>query len=79
MPSEQDGRDLVRARRMSAGTGCRRDIGCPNCCCAGIVYYQGKAWTGAHDRWLRSQSFSLPGLRLAYDIAYDTMLATGPS
>jgi transposase len=42
----------------------------------GIVYYQGKAWTGVHDRWLRSQSFTLPGLQLAYDIAYDTMLAT---
>jgi transposase len=42
----------------------------------GIVYYQGKAWTGAHDRWLRSQTFTLPGLQLAFDIAYDTMLAT---
>jgi transposase len=42
----------------------------------GIVYYQGKAWTGAHDRWLRSQSFTLPGLQLAFDVAYDTLLAT---
>jgi hypothetical protein len=29
-----------------------------------------------HDRWLRSQSFTLPGLQLAFDIAYDTMLTT---
>jgi transposase len=42
----------------------------------GIVYYQGKAWTGVHDRWLRAQHFTLPGLQLAFDIAYDTMLAT---
>lgn len=41
----------------------------------GIVYYGGKAWTGVHDRWLRSQRFTLPGLQLAFDIAYDTMLA----
>ena len=26
--------------------------------------------------WLRSQSFTLPGLQLAFDIAYDTMLTT---
>jgi len=41
----------------------------------GIVYYQGKPWTGVHERWLRAQHFSLPGLQLAFDIAYDTMLA----
>jgi transposase len=42
----------------------------------GIVYYQGKAWTGVHDRWLGAQHFALLGLQLAFDIAYDTMLAT---
>jgi transposase len=42
----------------------------------GIVYYQGKAWTGVHERWLRAQQFRLPGLQLAFDIAYDTMLVT---
>src|SRR3954447_26011247 len=42
----------------------------------GIVYYQGKPWTGVHDRWLRAQHFTVPGLELAFDIAYDTMLAT---
>ncbi|MGH3528646.1 MAG: hypothetical protein ACRDQI_19215 [Pseudonocardiaceae bacterium] len=24
----------------------------------GFVYYQGKAWTGVHDRWLRAQHFT---------------------
>jgi transposase len=42
----------------------------------GIVYYQGKPWTGVHERWLGSQRFDLGGLQLAFDIAYDTMLAT---
>jgi transposase len=42
----------------------------------GIVYYGGKAWTANHDRWLRAQSFTLPSLALAYDITYDTTLAT---
>jgi len=46
----------------------------------GIVYYGGKPWTGVHEQWLRvqrrSQVFSLPGLGLAFDIAYDTLLAT---
>jgi hypothetical protein len=46
----------------------------------GIVYYGGTPWTGNHDRWLRArrraQVSTLPGLALAFDIAYDTMLAT---
>ena len=46
----------------------------------GIVYYGGKAWTGSHDLWLRAQRrgavFATPGLGLAFDIAYDTVLAT---
>ena len=42
----------------------------------GIVYSGGKAWTGAHDRWLRQQRFEQRGLQLAFETAYDTMLAT---
>ena len=42
----------------------------------GVVYYQGTPWTGVHDRWLRAQHFTLPGLQLAFDIAHDTLLAT---
>jgi transposase len=45
----------------------------------GIVYSGGNAWTGLHDRWLRTQRqtvFDRPGLRLAFDTAYDTVLAT---
>jgi hypothetical protein len=46
----------------------------------GIVYSGGKPWTGSHDLWLgaqrRSAVFTLPGWGLAFDIAYDTLLAT---
>ncbi len=42
----------------------------------GIVYSGGKAWTGVHDTWLRQQRFELLGLQMAYDTAYETMLAT---
>src|SRR5574340_44167 len=42
----------------------------------GIVYYGGAAWTGRHEAWLRSHTFTAPGLQVAYDTAFDTMLAT---
>jgi transposase len=74
---QEAARDLVRAR-----DDVRRDLMSARHRLSklllrqGIVYYQGRAWTGAHDRWLRSQTFTLPGLQLAFDIAYDTMLTT---
>jgi len=42
----------------------------------GIVYSGGKAWTGVHEAWLRSQRFDSPALQLAYDTSFETMLAT---
>ncbi len=42
----------------------------------GIVYYGGKAWTAKHEQWLRTHRFDAPGLQLAYDAAFDAMLAT---
>lgn len=41
----------------------------------GIVYSGGKAWTSAHDQWLRSQRFDQPGLQHAFDAAYDSVAA----
>ena len=41
----------------------------------GIVYSGGRAWTKAHDVWLREQRFVAPSLQLAYDTSYETMLA----
>jgi transposase len=45
----------------------------------GIVYYDGDAWTGRHDTWLRHQvlpQLSDRATRLAFDSDYDTVLAT---
>src|SRR6478672_1214003 len=41
----------------------------------GIVYSGGKAWTGVHDRWLRTQRFESSALPLTYETVYETMLA----
>lgn len=74
---QEAARDLVRAREdVRADLMSARHRLSKLLLRQGIVYYQGRAWTGVHDRWLRSQHFSLPGLQLAFDIAYDTMLAT---
>jgi transposase len=74
---QEAARDLVRARE-----DCRRDLMTARHRVSklllrqGIVYYGGKAWTAKHEQWLRSHRFSGPGLQLAYDAAFDAMLAT---
>ena len=55
------------------GTGCRKLL-----FRHGIVYYNGRAWTGKHDAWLRHEA--LPQLttratRLTFDSDYETVLA----
>src|SRR3978361_92530 len=71
---QEAARDLVRAREdvrsdlMSARHRLSKLL-----LRQGIVYYGGKPWNGAHDRWLRSQRFDLPNLQLAYEVAHDTM------
>jgi transposase len=78
---QEAARDLVRAREdvrgdlMSARHRLSKLL-----LRQGILYYGGTPWTGAHDQWLRAQRrhevFTVAGLGLAFDIAYDTMLAT---
>lgn len=74
---QEAARDLVRARE-----DCRGDLMSARHRVSklllrqGIVYYGGKAWTAKHEQWLRSHGFSAPGLQLAYDAAFDAMLAT---
>jgi transposase len=74
---QEAARDLVRARE-----DCRKDLMSVRHRLSklllrhGIVYYGGTAWTGKHELWLRQQRFDTPGLRLAYDAAFDAMLAT---
>ena len=74
---QEAARDLVRARE-----DCRGDLMTARHRLSklllrqGIVYYAGKAWTREHERWLRTHRFDVRGLQLAYDTAFDTMLAT---
>ena len=41
----------------------------------GILYWDGNAWTSAHEQWLRQQHFDEPGQQIAYTEAFDTVLA----
>jgi transposase len=74
---QEAARDLVRARDDT-----RRDLMSARHRISklllrqGIVYSGGKPWTLTHQRWLRTHSFRVRGLQLAYDTALDTMLAT---
>ena len=41
----------------------------------GIVYSGGKAWTGAHDVWLRRQRIDRHATRVAFDSDHDAVLS----
>ena len=62
--AREDARDLMSARHRVSKLLLRQ----------GIQYSGGKAWTVAHDGWLRSQRFELSGLQAAFDAAYDAMI-----
>jgi transposase len=38
------------------------------------VWSGGRGWTMTHHTWLRSQTFDQPGLQIAYDANYETVL-----
>ena len=77
---QEAARDLVRAREDCRGDLMRARHRLSKLLLRhGIVYYDGDAWTGRHDTWLRHQA--LPQLsdratRLAFDSDYDTVLVT---
>ena len=77
---QEAARDLVRAREDCRGDLMRARHRLSKLLLRhGIVYYDGDAWTGKHDAWLRHEA--LPHLsdratRLAFDSDYDTVLVT---
>jgi transposase len=74
---QEAARDLVRAREDCRGDLMRARQRLSKLLLRhGIVYYGGKAWTGVHDVWLRQQRLEHTAARLAFDAAYDTVLAT---
>lgn len=75
--AQEAARDLVRARE-----DCRGDLMSARHRLSklllrqGIVYFGGEAWNGKHERWLRQQRFDNTGHQVAFDAAFDAMLAT---
>ncbi len=75
--AQEAARDLVRARE-----DCRRDLSRSRSRLNnlllrhGLVYYDGKAWTARHDRWLRSPRFDQVGTRRAFEDHYEAVVAT---
>ena len=71
-------RDLVRAREDCRGDLMRARHRLSKLLLRhGIVYYEGAAWTDAHDRWLRAQAApQLPTVatRMAFDSDYEHVL-----
>ena len=72
---QEAARDLVRARE-----DCRTDLMRARHRLSklllrhGIVYSGGRAWTQAHDAWLRRQRFTEAAVQIAFDSGYDAVL-----
>ena len=75
---QEAARDLVRAREDCRGDLMRARHRLSKLLLRhGVVYYGGRAWTGAHDRWLRTEAapqLILPATRMAFDADYDHVL-----
>jgi transposase len=77
---QEAARDLVRARE-----DCRGDLMAARHRLSklllrhGIVYDGGKAWTGRHDQWLRTEAFAqltTRATRLTFDSGYEAVVVT---
>ena len=77
-PADEAARDLVRAREDARADLMRaRHRLSKLLLCHGCVFEQGRAWTGAHDAWLRAQDLGHPAARAAFDDAYGAVLGAG--
>ncbi len=74
--SQEAARDLVRAREDVRGDLMRSRHRLSKLLLRQGIVYEDTAWTTAHGKWLRSQSFDKPGVQFAFDEAYDTVLTT---
>jgi transposase len=72
---QEAARDLVRAREDCRGDLMRARHRLSKLLLRhGIVYYDGEAWTGKHDAWLRRQRFANQATQTTFDSDYDTVL-----
>jgi transposase len=75
--AQETARDLARAREDARGDLMRARHRLSKLLLRhGIVYSGGRAWTGAHDAWLRRQRFEIPVSQFTFDSDYDTVLVT---
>jgi transposase len=73
--AQEAARDLVRAREDCRGDLMRARHRLSKLLLRhGIVYSGGRAWTGAHDAWLRRQRFTSPAVQMTFDSDYDAVL-----
>jgi transposase len=75
-PHEEAARDLVRAREDARGDLMRARHRLSKLLLRHGIVYDATAWTVAHDRWLRGQTFSSRPFALAFDDYYGAMLQT---
>ena len=72
---QEAARDLVRAREDARGDLMRARHRLSKLLLRhGIVYYDGAAWTGRHDAWLRQQRLDGPASRTTFDSDYEAVL-----
>ena len=76
---QEAARDLVRAREDCRGDLMRARHRLSKLLLRhGIVYYDGNAWTGKHDTWLRTEAFGAlmtTATRLTFDSDYEAVLS----
>ncbi len=77
-PLDEAARDLVRAREDARADLMRTRHRLSKLLLRhGLVYESGRAWTGAHEAWLRRQRLEHPGTRAAFDDYYAAVLGAG--
>jgi len=74
-PDQEHARDLVRAREDARGDLMRARHRLSKLLLRqGIVYSGGRAWTDAHEAWLRRQRFDSAALQTTYESDFDAVL-----
>jgi transposase len=74
-PDQEHARDLVRAREDARGDLMRARHRLSKLLLRqGIVYSGGRAWTDAHEVWLRRQRFDSAALQTTYESDFDAVL-----
>jgi transposase len=72
-PCEEAARDLVRAREDARSDLMRARHRLSKLLLRHGLVYEGSAWTGAHDAWLRRQRFDRRPLALAFEDCYEAV------